>query len=205
MIAELTEQGLPPESIASPTAGALRDAPQPRNAANARNDGAESGADIPMDETLAALKSMVRQLEGELSELYSRKCASRIILVLVDHFVAGTLADLDDVLIQARRNGQLTRQQFNDVGFADIIAQGTPLDHDAGDAPILAVIETALSLNQQDVRNAHRRAGMVQELTGRTTAAFCVAHYLWSDDLANIAAGLGVTLIHHELPGIDIP
>lgn len=203
MIAELTEQGMPPESIASPTSGALRDATQPRNAANARNDGAESSAIISMDETLAALKSMVRQLESELRELYSRKCAGRIILVLVDHFVAATLADLDDVLIQARRNGQLTRQQFNDVGFADIIAQGTPLDGDAGDAPILAVIETALSLSQQDVRNAHRRAGMIQRLTGRTTAAFCVACHRWSDDVADLAAKLGVALIHHNLPGFD--
>ena len=203
MIAELTEQGMPPESIASPTAGALRDAPHTRNAANASNDGAESSAIISMDETLAALKSMVRQLEGELRELYSRKCAGRIMMVLVDHFVAATLADLDDVLIQARRNGQLTRQQFNDVGFADIIAQGTPLDRDAGDAPILAVIETALSLNQQDVRNARRRAGLIQDLTGQTTAAFCVACHRWSDDVADLAAKLGVALIHHNLPGFD--
>ena len=185
MIAELTEQGLPPESIAS------------------RNDGAASSLIISMDETIAALKSMVRQLDGELRELYTRKCAGRIILVLVDHFVAATLVDLDDVLIRARRSGQLTRQQFNDVGLADIIAQGTPLDGDAGDGPILAVIATALSLNQQDVRNASRRAGMIQELTGRTTAAFGVACHCWSDDVADSAAALGVVLIHFNLPGFD--
>ena len=201
MIAELTEQGLPPESISSPTAGALCNDPQTCTAANARNDGVESRAIISMDETLAALKSMVRQLDAELRELYSRKCAGRIILVLVDHFAAATLADLDDVLIHARRNGQLTRQQFNDVGLADnITAQGTPLDSDASDGPILAVIETALSLTQPDVRNAHRRAGMIQRLTGRTTAAFCVACHRWSDNIADIAAKLGVALIHHNLP-----
>ena len=185
MIAELTEQGLPPESIAS------------------RNDGAASSLIISMDETIAALKYMVRQFDGELRELYTRKCAGRIILVLVDHFVAATLVDLDDVLIQARRNGQLTRQQFHDVSLADITAQGTPLDGDAGAGPILAVIATALSLNQQDVRNASRRAGMIQELTGWTAVAFCVACHCWSDDVAAIAAGLGVTLIHFNLPGFD--
>ena len=55
----------------------------------------------------------------------------------------------------ARRSGQLTRQQLDDIRVADIIAPGTL---DDSDVPVLAVIETSLSLNQQDVRNALRRA-----------------------------------------------
>ena len=140
-----------------------------------------------------------------LEQLYARKCARRIRLVMVDHFVNATLADLDaidDLTASARRSGQLTRQQFDDVRVEDIIAQGTPA---AGDAAILAVIESSISISQQDVRNARRRAGMIQELTGRAAAAFCVSHYRWSDDLAGIAAALGVTLIHYDLPGFDIP
>ena len=137
-----------------------------------------------------------------LGESYARKCARRIRLVMVDHFVDATLVDFDAVLVPALRSGKLTRQQFDVVQFAEIVAQGTP---DNGDSAILAVIEPSVSIDQQDVQNVHRYAGIVQELTGQTTAAFCVAHYRWSDDLADIAAGLGVTLIHYELPGFDIP
>ena len=132
-----------------------------------------------------------------IGESYARKCARRIKLVMVDHFADATLVDFDAILVPARRSGQLTRQQLDNIRVADIIAPGT-LDDSA--VPVLAVIETSLSLNQQDVRNALRRANMIQELTGWTTAAFCVAHYRWSDDLANIAAGRGITLIHYKLP-----
>ena len=121
---------------------------------------------------------------------------------MVDHFADATLVDFDAILVPARRSGQLTRQQLDDIRVADIIGPGT-LD-DSG-VPVLAVIETSLSINWQDVCNVPLRANMIQELTGRTATAFCVAHYRWSDDLANIAASLGVTLIHYELPGFDIP
>lgn len=137
-----------------------------------------------------------------IGESYARKCARRIRLVMVDHCADATLVDFDAVLAQALRSGQLTRQQFDVVRFAEIVAQGTPNN---GDDAILAVIEPSVSINQHDVQNVHRHAGIIQELTGRTTAAFCVAHYRWSDGLADIAAGLGVTLIHYELPGFDIP
>ena len=138
-----------------------------------------------------------------LSESYRAKCESRIQLVLVDHFADAALVDFDSILVRARQSGRLTRQQFDDVRVVDIVAQGTSDFAAPGDAPILAVIATSLSLNQQDVRNARRRAGMIQELTGQTTAAFCVACHRWSDDVADVAAGLGVTLIDHALPGFD--
>lgn len=250
MIAELTEQGLPPESIASRLVGELRSSPQirelilrellteeflglprlverlgdavselrrdvnaGRGEVNARMDqleGAVSELRTDSNARMDRMQGEIRTLQGQMGnvrgESYEAQCASRIGLILIDHLDDVTLADLgaiDASLIQARRRGQLTRQQLYDVRVADIIAQGTPVDSDAGADPILVVIEASLSLNQQDVRNARRRAGMVQELTGRTTAAFCVAHYRWSDALADIAAGLGVTLIHHELPAFD--
>ena len=245
MIAELTEQGLPPESIASRLVGELRAAPQIRELilrelltdeflglprrierletavlefrsdVNARMGQLENSVSELRTDSNARMDGMqgeIRTLQGQMGNLrgesYEAQCASRIGLILIDYLDDVALADLgaiDASLIQARRSGQLTRQQLNDIRVADIIAQGTPLDSDADDAAILAVIETSLSLNRQDVRNAHRRAGMIQELTGRAAAAFCVAHYRWSDDLADIAAGLGVTLIHYELPGFDIP
>ena len=142
--------------------------------------------------------------EGNLlRESYIAQCERRIRLVLVDHLDDVTLADLDAIdasLVEAMRYGKFTRQQFDDVRVVGIIARG--FDH-SGD--LLAVIEASLSISQQDVHNAHRRAGIVRELTGRTTVAFCVTHYRWPEDLADIAAALDVRLIHYELPGIDIP
>ena len=95
-------------------------------------------------------------------ESYARKCARRIGLVMVDHFADATLVDFDAILVPARRSGQLTRQQLDNIRVADIIAPGTP---DDSDVPVLAVIESPLSLNQQDVRNALRRANTMNRIS----------------------------------------
>ena len=81
---------------------------------------------------------------------------------MVDHFADATLVDFDAILVPARRSGQLTRQQFDDVRVADIIAEGTP---GALDDVILVVIESSISLNQQDVRNALRRANTMYRIS----------------------------------------
>ena len=136
---------------------------------------------------------------------YSRKCESRILVVMVDYFIDATLVDLNAIvrrMRQALRSGQLTREQFDDLRSVGIVAQGTPI---AGGEAMLAVIEASVSIGRRDVYNAQRRAGIIQGLMGRTTGGFCASHYRWSDDLADVAAALGVELIHCEWPGFDIP
>ena len=155
------------------------------------------------------MESSIKTLQGQVGNLrgqsYEDECRRRIRLVIVDHLRGAFLADLsriDEHLEQARHNGRITRQEFDQVRVIDIIAQGTPAD---GQSEILAVVEASVSLNEQDVRNAARRAALIRNLLGEDTAAFCVSHYRWSDALGEFAAALGVTLIHYELPGFDIP
>ena len=152
-------------------------------------------------ETIA--RQLARQIGDMLDELYERKCSEQIELVMVDHFADIALADrphVNNLLLQARRDGRLTRQQFDQGRVIDIIARGTPI----GDQlEIQAVVEVSVTINEQDVHNARRRAILLQDLTGVNTRAFCVANAQWSEDLDDEANQLGVTLIRYEMPGFD--
>lgn len=176
-----------------------------KNEINARIDETK----IELGNRMNSMESSIKTLQGQVDNLrgqsYEDECRRRIRLVILDHLRGASLADLsriDEHLEQARHNGRITRQEFDQVRVIDIIAQGTPAD---GQSEILAVVEASVSLNEQDVRNAARRAALIRNLLGEDTAAFCVSHYRWSDSLAGVAAALGVTLIHYELPGFDIP
>ena len=176
-----------------------------KNEINARIDETK----IELGNRMNSMESSIKTLQGQVGNLrgqsYEDECRRRIRLVILDHLRGASLADLsriDEHLEQARHNGRITRQEFDQVRVIDIIAQGTPAD---GQSEILAVVEASVSLNEQDVRNAARRAALIRNLLGEDTAAFCVSHYRWSDSLAGVAAALGVTLIHYELPGFDIP
>ena len=146
---------------------------------------------------------LVRQLDGMLDELYEEKCSEQIELVMVDHFVNIVLADrsnINNLLLQARRDGRLTRQQFDQGRVVDIIARGALIDDQS---EIQAVVEVSVTINEQDVHNARRRAVLLQNLTGVNTKAFCVANAPWPDELDDEADQLGVTLIRYEMPGFD--
>ena len=176
-----------------------------KNEINARIDETK----IELGNRMNSMESSIKTLQGQVGNLrgqsYEDECRRRIRLVILDYLRGASLADLsriDEHLEQARHNGRITRQEFDQVRVIDIIAQGTPAD---GQSEILAVVEASVSLNEQDVRNAARRAALIRNLLGEDTAAFCVSHYRWSDTLAGVAAALGVTLIHYELPGFDIP
>ncbi len=121
-------------------------------------------------------RQLVRQVDDMLNELCERKCSEQIELVLVDHFADIALADRSDInnlLVQARRDGRLTCQQFDQGRVVDIIASGVPI----GDqSEIHVVVEVSVTINEQDVHNARRRAVLLQNLTGVNTKTFCVAN-----------------------------
>ena len=176
-----------------------------KNEINARIDETKNELGNRMNSMESSIKTLQGQVGNLRGQSYEDECRRRIRLVIVDHLRGASLADLsriDEHLEQARHNGRITRQEFDQVRVIDIIAQGTPAD---GQSEILAVVEASVSLNEQDVRNAARRASLIRNLLGEDTAAFCVSHYRWSDALGEFAAALGVTLIHYELPGFDIP
>ena len=163
---------------------------------------------------MSNMEGGIRTLQGQVGNLrgksYEDQCRQRINLVLGDYLDDISLVDynrIDVPMARARRSGRITRQEYAQVKVIDIIAQGTPVQGTSADgqSEALAVVEVSISLNEQDVRNAARRAALIRSVLDEDVGAFCVSHYLWSDALADFAAGLGVTLIHHELPGFDLP
>ncbi len=152
----------------------------------------------------AIARQLVRQVGDMLDELYEQNCSEQIELVMVDHFADISLTDrssINNLLLQARRDGRLTRQQFDQGRVIDIIGQGTPLGEQS---EVQAVVEVSVTINEQDIHNARRRAILLQDLTGVNTRAFCVANARWSDELEDEADQLGVTLIRYEMPGYNI-
>ena len=154
-----------------------------------------------------ALVQGQQRLIGQVGNLrghsYEQKCSEEIELVMVDHFGDIVLADRSDInnlLLQARRDGRLTRHQFDQGRVIDIIGRGTPLGEQS---EVQAVVEVSVTINEQDVHNARRRAILLQDLTGVSARAFCVANAQWSDELEDEADQLGVTLIRYEMPGFD--
>ena len=148
-----------------------------------------------------------QRLDGQVGNLrghsYEQKCSEQIELVMVDHFADIALADRSDInnlLLQARRDGRFTRHQFDQGRVIDIIGRGIPIGEQS---EVQAVVEVSVTINEQDIHNARRRAILLQDLTGVNTRAFCAANALWSDELDHEADQLGVTLIRYEMPGFD--
>lgn len=148
-----------------------------------------------------------QRLDGQVGNLrghsYEQNCSEQIELVMVDHFADIALTDrstINNLLLQARRDGSLTRQQFDQGRVIDIVGRGTPIGEQV---EVQAVVEVSVTINEQDIHNARRRAILLQNLTGDNTRAFCVANALWSDELDDEAGQLGVTLIRYEMPGFD--
>ncbi len=160
-----------------------------------------------LTQSLQQLTGSHQRLSGQVGNLrghsYEQKCSEQIELVMVDHFADIALTDrstINNLLLQARRDGSLTRQQFDQGRVIDIVGRGTPIGEQV---EVQAVVEVSVTINEQDIHNARRRAALLQNLTGVNTRAFCVANALWSDDLDDEADQLGVTLIHYEMPGFD--
>ena len=153
------------------------------------------------------LQGRVGNLQGWFGNLrgesYEDKCRESIDLVLVDYVDRPALADrapIHDALIEARRSGTISRVQYDRVRVVDIIATGAEV---SSNRPILAIVEASVTINEYDVNAAYERAAILQNITGQETRPFCVANVQWSDALAGTARGLGVTLIHYELPHFD--
>ena len=150
-----------------------------------------------MQDDINGLKGQFGNLRGES---YEDKCSETIELVLVDYVDRPVLADrgpINDALVQARRNGTISRAQYDRARVVDIIAVGAEL---ARNRPILAIVEASVTINEYDVNAAHERATILRDITGQDTRPFCVANVRWSNALARTAGELGVTLIHYELP-----
>ena len=148
-----------------------------------------------IDENTRSIRTLTGQM-GELrGEAYERRCAEQIDAVLYDHFDFAVLADRTAInlqLVQARRNGLLTRPEYEGGRNVDIIAQ----EQAEGETPRrLAVIEVSVSFNEDDLKNAAERADIVARVTGLSTRAFLLTRNAWPETVAAVAAQLGVIII----------
>ena len=165
-----------------------------------RIDGVRDELTTRMDVMQGDINGLKGQFGNLRGESYEDKCSETIELVLVDYVDRPVLADrgpINDALVQARRNGTISRAQYDRVRVVDIIAVGAEL---ARNRPILAIVEASVTINEYDVNAAHERAIILRDITGQDTRPFCVANVRWSNVLARTAGELGVTLIHYELP-----
>ena len=148
-----------------------------------------------IDENTRSIRTLTGQV-GELrGEAYERRCAEQIDAALIDHFDFATLADRTSInrqLVQARRGGLLTREEYEGGRNVDIIVQ----EQMEGETPSrLAAIEVSVTFNEDDLKNAAERAATIARITGVPTGAFLITRNAWPESVAAMAEQSGVTIV----------
>ena len=151
-----------------------------------------------IDENTRSIRTLTGQV-GELrGEAYERRCSEQIDAALIDHFDFAVLADRTSInrqLVQARRSGLLTREEYEGGRNVDIIAQ----EQSEGETPVrLAAIEVSVTFNEDDLKNAAERAATIARITGVHTKAFLITRNTWPETVATMAAQSGVTIIRRS-------
>ncbi|MDE2959626.1 MAG: hypothetical protein OXU28_06180, partial [Chloroflexota bacterium] len=162
---------------------------------NRRIDETNRSLSERIDENTRSIRTLTGQV-GELrGEAYERRCAEQIAAALIDHFDFAVLADRTSInrqLVQARRSGLLTREEYEGGLNVDIIAQ----DQTEGETPSrLAAIEVSVTFNEDDLKNAAERASILARITGIPTGAFLITRNTWPETVATMAAQSGVTIV----------
>ena len=149
----------------------------------------------------------IRRLDGHVGRLigntYEDKCRYNIGVILdgwLDGPVVADRTQINSKLLDARRRGAISREEYQDGLNPDIIARGV---EDTDQAMLLAVVEASVTFNPRDLETAARRAAVITKVTGTGTAAFIATHFDWPDEVDEAARQLGVTIIRHEDPDYD--
>ena len=153
-----------------------------------------------MDENTRA----IRRLEGRVGRLtgqaYEDRCRYNIGVILdgwLDGPVVADRARINAKLLDARRNGAISREEYQHGLNPDIIACGV---EDTDQSGFLAIVEASVTFNQDDLETAARRTAVIAKVTGTSTAAFMATHFDWPDEVNAVARQLGVTIIRFEDP-----
>lgn len=165
---------------------------------NQRIDETNRSISERIDENTRSIRTLTGQM-GELrGESYERRCAEQIDAALIDHFDFAVLADRTSInrqLVQARRSGLLTREEYEGGRNVDIIAQ----EQTEGETPSrLAAIEVSVTFNEDDLNNAAQRAATIARITGIPTGAFLITRNTWPETVATMAAQSGVTIVRRS-------
>ena len=152
----------------------------------------------PIDDDARAISDLICHLDELVGEAYERRCAEQIDAALFDHFDFAVLADRTSInrqLVQARRGGLLTREEYEGGRNVDIIAQ----EQSEGETPSrFAAVEVPVTFNEDDLKNAAERAATIARITGVHTKAFLITRNTWPETVATMAAQSGVTIIRRS-------
>ena len=152
---------------------------------------------FPAPEIESASDRRLRQIDNKF---YKDLCRYEIGVILdgwLDGPVVADRAQINAKLLDARRNGAISREEYQDGLNPDIIARGV---EDTDQAGLLAIVEASVTFNQDDLETAARRAAVIAKVTGNSTTAFMATHFDWPDEVNTVARQLGVTIIRHEDP-----
>lgn len=157
-----------------------------------------------VNEHLTENTRAIRSLQGHSGRLrgisYEDLCR-RVIGVILDGWLDGpVLADLERInlqLLRARRNGDISRDEYNHGLLPDIIAREYDDENQTGR---LAVVEATVTFNRGDLEIAARRAAIIAKATGQRVDAFIATHHEWPPAMDAVARQLGVAIIRYESP-----
>ena len=157
-----------------------------------------------VNEHLTENTRAIRSLQGHSGRLrgisYEDLCR-RVIGVILDGWLDGpVLADLERInlqLLRARRNGDISRDEYNHGLLPDIIAREYDDESQTGR---LAVVEATVTFNRGDLEIAARRAAIIAKATGQRVDAFIATHHEWPPAMDAVAMQLGVAIIRYESP-----
>ena len=146
----------------------------------------------------------IRSLEGSVGQLrgdsYENLCAKEVGVILDGWLDGPVLADrewINTLLLNARRNDQISRSEYLDGLRPDIIAHGMA---ENGQPDRYAVIEASITFNRGDLETAVRRARIIGRVTNTRTAAFIATSNDWPEEINEVARQLEVTIIQHQAP-----
>ena len=160
-----------------------------------------------MQGSMVGLRTDMNSMRGTLGnmrgESYEKKCAENLPVILHQHIIDVVVLDrasIQNELLAARRSGVIDSAQLVDANHVDIVCKGR--SDESGD-DVVAAVETTFTMNQNDVDTARRRADILRRVFhSQRVMAFCASHAMWSDELAEVAADVGVILVQHEEPGL---
>ena len=160
-----------------------------------------------MQGSMVGLRTDMNSMRGTLGnmrgESYEKKCAENLPVILHQHIIDVVVLDrasIQNELLAARRAGVIDSAQLVDANHVDIVCKGR--SDESGD-DVVGAVETTFTMNQNDVDTARRRADILRRVFhSQRVMAFCASHAMWSDELAEVAADVGVILVQHEEPGL---
>jgi hypothetical protein len=158
------------------------------------------GTNRRLDENIRLTRSIQGSVGALRGDSYENLCQREIAAILDGRMERAVLADrerINERLGEHRHHDLISRQDFLDGLRPDIIARAKS---DTSESGQFAIVEVSITFNRSDLEIAARRAGIISNVTGVPANAFVVTHHHWPDEMDEVAAQLGVTIIRHEAP-----